>query len=65
LYRVEKGTCRNPCVEDRIPLMKTGFPCENLNTRKSCFYYREWVYCKDARSAQKPKEEESLILKTF
>ena len=45
--------------------MKTGFPCENLNTRKSWFYYSEWVYCKDARSAQKSKEEESLILKTF
>ena len=26
-----------------IPLLITGFPCENVNTGKSWFQYREWV----------------------
>ena len=62
-YRVEQGTCREPPVlktgslqcQQVFPVIKAGFPWDNVNTGNTCFHYRDRV-CSVSHDNQNVKE---------
>ena len=50
----------NPLDITGFPAMKTGFPCENLNTGKPCFIYNESVCCRKKNVSVKDKNTDLL-----